>query len=107
MGVWSRTSVVVRYPEARVTRYSERCCRPCVMLRPGTQPQPKSTCPTPSPSCTEQIIAVPIPDYQTLRLPVLRLAARGETRVPEVEQQLARDLGLTPEERDQLLPSGK
>jgi restriction system protein len=38
------------------------------------------------------MIAVPIPDYQTLMLPVLRLAAKGETRVPDVEQQLARDL---------------
>jgi hypothetical protein len=40
------------------------------------------------------MIAVPIPDYQTLMLPVLRLAAKGETRVPDVEQQLARDLQL-------------
>src|SRR5215211_4468180 len=90
-----------------MSRYSERRCRLRAMPRPGTQPQPKSTRTTPSPGRTEQIIAVSIPDYQTLMLPVLRLAAKGETRVPNVEQQLARDLGLTSEERDQLLPSGK
>jgi restriction system protein len=48
-----------------------------------------------------------IPDYQTLMLPVLRYAAQGETRVPDVAERIADDLGLTPEERDQLLPSGK
>src|SRR5579864_5249537 len=48
-----------------------------------------------------------IPDYQTLMLPVLRLAAEGETRVPDVEQRVADDMGLTAEERNQLLPSGR
>ncbi len=48
-----------------------------------------------------------IPDYQTLMLPLLKRAALGETRVPEVESQLGDEFGLTPEERDQLLPSGK
>lgn len=50
---------------------------------------------------------MPIPDYQTLMLPVLRLAAEGETRVPDVEGRLADLFGLTQEERDQLLPSGR
>lgn len=50
---------------------------------------------------------MPIPDYQTLMLPVLRLAAEGETRVPEVEERLADLFGLTPEERDRVLPSGR
>src|SRR4051812_34036344 len=40
-------------------------------------------------------------------LPLLRLAAAGETRVPEVEQKLADEFALTPEERDQILPSGR
>lgn len=50
---------------------------------------------------------MPIPDYQALMLPVLTLAAEGETRVPEVEDRLADLFGLSPEERDQLLPSGR
>ena len=52
-------------------------------------------------------ISMTIPDYQTLMLPVLRLAAQGETRVPEVEERLANEFGLTSEERNQLLPSGR
>jgi restriction system protein len=48
-----------------------------------------------------------IPDYQTLMLPVLRLAAQGETRVPEAEERVADEFDLTPEERSQLLPSGR
>lgn len=48
-----------------------------------------------------------IPDYQTLMLPVLRLAAEGETRVADVAERIADDLGLTLEERDELLPSGR
>ena len=48
-----------------------------------------------------------IPDYQTLMLPVLELAAQGETRVPDIEEQLANEFGLTPDERNQLLPSGR
>ena len=36
-------------------------------------------------------------------LPVLRLAAEGETRVPETVEKLANEFGLTQE--DQLLPS--
>ena len=31
---------------------------------------------------------MPIPDFQTLMLPVLRLAAHGETRVPDLEELL-------------------
>lgn len=48
-----------------------------------------------------------IPDYQTLMLPVLRLAAEGETRVADVAVRIANDLGLTQSERDELLPSGR
>ncbi|MBB4143120.1 restriction endonuclease [Rhizobium rhizoryzae] len=48
-----------------------------------------------------------IPDYQTLMLPVLRLAAAGETRVADVAERIADDLGLTQEERDEMLPSGR
>lgn len=48
-----------------------------------------------------------IPDYQTLMLPVLAIAAEGEARVPEAAEKVATRLGLTEEEREQLLPSGK
>lgn len=48
-----------------------------------------------------------IPDYQTLMLPLLKRAALGEMRVLEAEKQLGDEFGLTPEERAQLLPSGK
>lgn len=48
-----------------------------------------------------------IPDYQSLMLPVLRLAAEGEKRVADVEDRIANDLGLTLEEREELLPSGR
>jgi hypothetical protein len=50
---------------------------------------------------------VPIPDYQTLMLPVLKAAAAGETRVPVAAKQIADELGLSSEDRDELLPSGR
>jgi restriction system protein len=50
---------------------------------------------------------LPIPDYQTLMLPLLKRAALGEIRVLDAEKQLAEEVGLTPEERDQLLPTKK
>ena len=40
-------------------------------------------------------------------LPVLKLAAEGETSAPDVEQKIADELALTPEERAQLLPTGR
>jgi restriction system protein len=48
-----------------------------------------------------------IPDYQTLMLPVLRVAAGGEVTTRAAVEQLAREFKLTDEERAQLLPSGK
>ena len=50
---------------------------------------------------------MPIPDYQTLMLPVLRLAAEGETRVPDIAERIAAEFELTAAEREQLLPSGR
>jgi restriction system protein len=50
---------------------------------------------------------MPIPDYQTLMLPLLKRAAVGQTRVLEAEKDIAQEFALTPEERAQLLPSGK
>lgn len=48
-----------------------------------------------------------IPDYQSLMLPVLQLAAEGEIRIGIAVERLANELRLTPEEKSQLLPSGK
>ena len=48
-----------------------------------------------------------IPDFQTLMLPVLRLAANGEVRVSDAVDRLANDFKLSPEERSHLLPSGR
>lgn len=49
-----------------------------------------------------------IPDYQTLMMPVLRIAGdKNEHRIRDVIEQLANEYGLTDEERRQLLPSGR
>ncbi|QXQ06841.1 restriction endonuclease [Sphingosinicellaceae bacterium] len=50
---------------------------------------------------------MPIPDYQTLMLPVLSIAAAGETRVPVAAEKVADLLGLSEAEREEMLPSGK
>jgi len=50
---------------------------------------------------------MPIPDYQSLMLPVLEASADGEVRIGAVVDMLADRLGLTPEERSALLSSGK
>ncbi|MEH2524000.1 MULTISPECIES: restriction endonuclease [unclassified Bradyrhizobium] len=51
---------------------------------------------------------MPIPDYQSLMLPVLKLASDdNEHRVSEVVSALAAQFRLTNSERDELLPSGK
>jgi restriction system protein len=48
-----------------------------------------------------------IPDYQSLMLPVLVASAKGEVRIGPVAEELANQLGLSTEERSELLPSGK
>ncbi|WP_095202896.1 restriction endonuclease [Mesorhizobium carmichaelinearum] len=48
-----------------------------------------------------------IPDYQSLMLPVLRVAANGEKRVVDVVDRIADEFELIPEEREELLPSGR
>lgn len=47
-----------------------------------------------------------VPDYQSLMLPVLRLAATGIRRVPEIAETIANEYGLSAEDRAALLPSG-
>jgi restriction system protein len=48
-----------------------------------------------------------IPDYQTLMLPVLLLAANGEVKIGDIVERLADEFGLSENERTKLLPSGK
>jgi len=48
-----------------------------------------------------------IPDFQSLMLPLLKLAAQGEVRISDAVQTLADQLGLREEELSELLPSGK
>lgn len=48
-----------------------------------------------------------IPDYQSLMLPVLLTSSDTETRFGDAVHRLAEQLGLTLEERAELLPSGK
>lgn len=51
---------------------------------------------------------MPIPDYQTLMLPVLKIAADGmEHRIADVTDELSRQFLLTEDEQSLLLPSGK
>jgi len=50
---------------------------------------------------------MPIPDYQTLMLPVLKASAGGETTVPTAANEIADQFGLTEIERNELLPSGR
>ena len=53
---------------------------------------------------------MPIPDYQTLMLPLLRLAAttpNEEYSLQGAVEALAEQYHLTDEERQQLLPSGR
>lgn len=50
---------------------------------------------------------MPIPDYQTAMLPLLRLAGDGqEHKFRDVVERLAAEFQLTDEERGELLPSG-
>jgi Mrr restriction endonuclease-like protein len=51
---------------------------------------------------------MPIPDFQTLMLPLLRFAGDGnEHSIAEARSAIAADLKLTPEELAQMLPSGR
>jgi restriction system protein len=50
---------------------------------------------------------MPIPDFQSLMLPIMKIAGDGaEHRGHELRQRIGEKLGLTVEERKQLLPSG-
>ena len=46
-----------------------------------------------------------IPDYQTLKLPILKIAAKGES-IPYAVAILGKQFHLTPEQMAAMLPSG-
>lgn len=48
-----------------------------------------------------------IPDFQTLMLPVLKLAWNEEVKIGDAVEKLAAEFCLTDDERSELLPSGK
>jgi restriction system protein len=50
---------------------------------------------------------MPVPDFQSITLPLLRLSAAGEIRTREAVNALADEFELTPDEREELLPSGR
>jgi restriction system protein len=50
---------------------------------------------------------MPIPDYQTLMLPLLSIAAQGKVKAPLAAEMIANELGLSKDEREEMLPSGK
>jgi len=50
---------------------------------------------------------MPVPDYQTLMLPVLKCTEAGEVKNIEVVDKLAAEFNLTDEELAEVLPSGK
>jgi restriction system protein len=50
---------------------------------------------------------MPIPDFQTLMLPLLKLAAEKEWRISDAVERLAEDWKLSQEERTLLIPSGR
>ena len=48
-----------------------------------------------------------IPDYQTLMLPVLKLAATGEVSISDAVASTTNEFNLTAEEQAEMLPSGR
>lgn len=50
---------------------------------------------------------MPIPDFQTIMLPVLRVSDVGEIKIAEAVDRIANEFALTVQEREELLPSGR
>ena len=50
---------------------------------------------------------MPIPDYQTLMLPVLKLFSEGKKSIPECIPEIKIQFGISDEEAEELIPSGK
>jgi len=57
--------------------------------------------------CPQNKEAMPIPDYQTLMLPLLKIAGDGKVHTKRgAVNELATQFGVTEEEQKKLLPSG-
>jgi len=68
---------------------------------PATDPVPSRT------TCPHSKEAMPIPDYQTLMLPLLKIAGDGKVHTKrETVNELAIQFGVSEDERKELLPSG-
>lgn len=50
---------------------------------------------------------MPIPDFQTIMLPLLKLSADKEWRISDAVERLATEFNLSQEERNVLIPSGR
>lgn len=50
---------------------------------------------------------MPLPDYQSLMLPVLKTASHGEIRLRDATELLAKEFQLSETERAEMLPSGQ
>lgn len=50
---------------------------------------------------------MPVPDFQTLMLPVLRIAAEGEVKARDAVNRVADEFNLTADERAEILASGR
>lgn len=50
---------------------------------------------------------MPVPDYETMMLPVLQSFADGAKNVSEVIPLIITKLGITPQEAEELIPSGR
>lgn len=55
----------------------------------------------------EGAMCMPIPDYQTLMLPVLRLFAEGAKNVSDCLPHIKAQYRITDEEAEELIPSGR
>lgn len=49
---------------------------------------------------------MPIPDFQSVILPVLRLSAEGEIKLADAVNRISNEFGLSEHEREEVLPSG-
>jgi restriction endonuclease Mrr len=50
---------------------------------------------------------MPVPDFQSLMLPVLRAVANGDISAADLRSRLAEDLRLTEADLSEMLPSGR
>ena len=50
---------------------------------------------------------MPVPDFQSLMLPVLRATADGDISAADLRSRLADELGLTEADLTEMLPSGR